>query len=163
MLSTLEKVNHALSGFLFSSARKVNLPLAIRVRPNKGEAICNLETGKLLLPHTAPVLNTKTERISKDSISFIVPAIRFCDASLAGDGRTLDVELELPQVVLRFEVIGDHYERIGKRTSLAQYLIHARISYMNPLVEESFRTYLKNGYAAPQNEPESLVFRINER
>ena len=164
MLSALAKeVNQSISDFLFLGNRKADLPITISIKPNKGEAVWNLETGKLVSIDSLPKLKTKTQHISKNTVSFVVPQIRFNDANLAGEGRVLNVELELPNGKVKLEVIGEHYERFGKRTSLAQYLIEAKIVYINPLEEEVYKNYLRHGEKVEKVNNESLVFGITER
>lgn len=157
------KINKSFWGFLFSGNRKANLPITISVQPRKGVAIRNLETGKLITNQVIPNIKTTTQKISEDEISFIVPNIRFDDANLAGEGRTLNIEVELPNGKVKLEVIGEHYERIGKRTSLASYLIEAKIINVNPLDEEIFRNYLQRGEKVEKSKRESLVFGITDR
>jgi hypothetical protein len=155
----LKEVNH----FLFSRNRKIGLPITISIQPNKGEAVRRLETGKFLTSEIIPTIKTTTQTIGKDEISFVVPNIRFNNANLAGEGKVLYLEIELPNGKVNLEAIGEHYERIGKRTSIANYLIAAKIIYINPLDEEIFRNYLKNGERVEKSNSESLVFGITER
>lgn len=163
MLTELVKeVNQSFWGLLFSGNRKITLPMTIRVRPNKGEAIWNLETGKLVTGDLIPVIKTTTQTICKDRVSFIVPQIRFNNANLAGEGRILDVEVEFPNGKVKFEAVGEHYERIGKRTSLASYLIEAKIVYITPLEEEQFKNHLRRGEKTIAAQPEGLVFGITD-
>ena len=159
----VEKINKSFWDFLFAGNRKVNLPLTISVQPKKGEAIRNLETGKLVIDEVVSAIKTTTQRIGKDEISFVVPNIRLNNANLAGEGRILNLEIELPNGKVKLEAIGEHYERIGKRTSLANYLIEAKIIYVNPLDEDTFKNYLRHGEKVEKSERESLVFRITER
>lgn len=159
----VREINQSVLEFLFSGNRKTELPITVSVQPNKGEAVWNLETGKLVSSGMIPTISTITEKIGKDSISFIVPNIRFNNANLAGEGRILNIEIELPNGKVKFEAIGEHYERIGKRTSLASYLIDAKITYINPKEEEVFKDYLRSGEKTISAQRENLVFGITER
>ena len=162
MLTTLVKqVNKSLSD-LFLSRHKADLPISISVPPNKGQAIRNLETGEFRRKESMPTLKVKAIHLGKDSISFVVPSIRFCDANLAGYGTVLNVEIELPAGKVTLEVIGERYERIGKRTSLAEYLVEAKIVYINPRQEEIYQDFLRHGDKHEITKSESLVFGINE-
>jgi hypothetical protein len=164
MLITLVKeVNRSVSDFLFLGDRQVSLPISLTVKPNKGEAIRNLETGKLISVEPAQVLKTKTLKIGREKISFIVPQIRFDNANLAGEGRVLEIELELPNGRVKIEAVGEYYERFGRRTSLAEYVIEAKIVYLNPPAEEIYRNYLRSGRKAEKADAKSLAFGINER
>jgi hypothetical protein len=164
MLTELVKgVNQSFWEFVFSGSRNVNLPITISVQRRKGEAIWNLETGKLVSGEMMPTIKTNTLRISKDAISFIVPNIRFNDANLAGEGRVLNIEIEFPGGKVKLEAVGEYYERIGKRTSLASYLIEAKIVYINPLDEEVFKKYLRGSERKTAAQREKLVFGITER
>ena len=163
LIEFVREVNQSFLDFLFAGNRKVNLPITISIQPIKGEAIWNLETGKLVTNELVPTIKTTTQSIGKGVISFIVPHIRFNNANLAGEGRVLDIELELPDGKVKLEAVGEHYERIGKRTSLANYLIEARIIYINPLEEEVFRGYLRRGEKTVEANQESFVFGITER
>lgn len=163
MLTTLARqVNKSVSD-LFTWRRKTDVSISISIPPNKGQAIRNLETGKFRCHESTPVLKVKAINLEKGSISFVVPSIRFNDTHLAGDGRVLKVEMELPGGNITLEVVGDRYERIGKRTSLAEYVVHARIVYMNPLEEESYLNYLRNGGTVSEAKGNNLVFGITER
>lgn len=159
----VKDVNQSISDFLFHGNRKVNLPITITVQPRKGEAIWNLETGKLVTVDSIPVLKTFTEKISRNSISFVVPNIRFNDANLAGEGRVLNIELELPNGNVKLEVVGEHYERFGKRTSLAQYIIEAKIVYINSLEEGVYKHYLRYGEKTEKVKRENFAFGVTER
>jgi hypothetical protein len=163
MLTTLVKqVNESVSD-LFLRRRKADLSLSISIQPNKGEAIRNLETGELRLKESMPTLKVKSLSLSKNEISFIVPAIRFNDVNLAGEGRILDIEVELPNGKVKLEAVGEHYERVGKRTSLAEYLVEARIVYINPLEEVIYKNYLRHGDKLEEAKGESFVFGTTER
>ena len=163
MLATLVKqVNESVSD-LFLRRRKADLSLSISVQPNKGEAIRNLETGELRLKESLPTLKVKSISLSKNEISFVVPTIRFNDVNLAGEGRILNIEIELPNGTVKLEAIGEHYERIGKRTSLAQYLVEAKIVYINPLEAAVYKNYLRHGDKSEGIETENLVFGITDR
>ena len=163
LIALVSKVNQSVSDFLFLGNRKVILPIIITVPPNKGEAIWNLETGKLVSVEDTPALKATALQVGKDSISFVVPQIRFNDANLAGEGRILNIELELPNGKVKLEVIGEHYERFGKRTSLAEYLIQAKIVYINPLEEEVYKNYLRHGEKAEKVKNEGFAFGITQR
>lgn len=159
----VREMNQSVLDYLFAGSRKANLPVTISVQPRKGEAIWNLETGKLVTSELVPTIKTQTQRIGKNALSFIVPHIRFNDANLAGEGRILNIELELPNGKIKFEAIGEHYERIGKRTSLASYLIEAKIFYITPLAEEIYNDFLRRGEKNAVAKQESLVFGITQR
>lgn len=163
MLTTLVKqVNRSVSD-LFTSRRKADLSISISVPPNKGQAIKNLETGEFRRKESMPTLKVKTVHLGKDSLTFIVPSIRFCDANLAGYGTILHVEIELPAGKVNLEVVGERYERIGKRTSLAEYLVEAKIVYINPREEEVYRNYLRHGDKTEFAKSKSLVFGVTDR
>lgn len=163
MLMTLvRQVNESVSD-LFLRRRKADLSLSISVQPNKGEAVRNLETGELRLKESMPTLKVKSVSLSKNEISFVVPAIRFNDVNLAGEGRILDIEIELPNGVIKLEAVGEHYERIGKRTSLAEYLVEAKIVYINPLEEVTYKNYLRHGDKNDSANAENLVFGVSDR
>ncbi len=163
MLTTLVKqVNESISD-LFLRRRHDDLSLSISIKPNKGEAIRNLETGELRLRESRPTLKVKSLSLSKNKISFAVPMIRFNDVNLAGEGRVLDIEIELPNGTVKLEAIGEHYQRIGKRTSLAEYVVEATIIYINPLEEATYKNYLRYGESSEAANGEKLVFGITER
>lgn len=159
----VREMNQSVLDFIFAGNRKASLPITISIQPRKGEAIWNLETGKLITSELIPTIKTTTQRIGKESLSFIVPQIRFNDANLAGEGRILQIELELPNDKIKFEAIGEHYERIGQRTSLASYLIEAKIFYMSPVAEEIYRDFLRRGEKQSAAKQENLVFGITQR
>lgn len=163
MLTTLVKqVNKSVSD-LFIPRRKADLSISISIPPNKGQAIRNLETGEFRCKESSPILKVKAVHLGKNDISFVVPSIRFNDTHLAGDGRVLNIEIELPSGNINLEVVGEKYQRIGKRTSLAEYVVDARIVYIKPLEEELYRNYLRHGNKKSIANGESLVFGITER
>jgi len=163
MLTTLVKqVNESVSD-LFLRRRHADLALSISIQPNKGEAIRNLETGELRLRESMPTLRVKSLSLSKNKISFAVPTIRFNDVNLAGEGRILEIEIELPNGKVKLEAIGEHYQRIGKRTSLAEYVVEATIIYINPLEETIYKNYLRHGEKSEAAKGEKLIFGIPER
>lgn len=52
---------------------------------------------------------------------------------------------------------------LANTASLAEYMVEARIVYINPLEAEVYRNFLRNGGTASESKGNSLVFGITER
>lgn len=117
-------------------------------------------------PHTAPIkiwfdADMKTERaeeaarnacilgetvdISRTGIAFLVPAIRIKEKYLAGHGRSLNVEIDLPNGKVYLRVVGRRYERVGVHLSTERFLVGANIESLVGHDKEIYETFLRNG------------------
>lgn len=116
--------------------------------------------------HTAPVkiwfdADAKTERseeaarnacvlgetvdISRTGIAFLVPAIRVKEKYLAGHGRSLNVEIDLPNGKVYLRAVGCRYEKVGMHSSMERFLVGAHIESLVGQDKETYETFLRNG------------------
>src|SRR4051812_20387791 len=73
-----------------------------------------------------------TKDLSESGIAFFVDSIRLREHYLVGEERVLIAELELPNGIVRMEIVGVRYEQFDIHTSIAKYMIGARITHIEP-------------------------------
>jgi hypothetical protein len=116
--------------------------------------------------HTAPIkiwfdADMKTERgeeaarnacilgetvdISRTGIAFLVPAIRIKEKYIAGHGRNLNVEIDLPNGKVYLRAVGRRYEKVGMHSSTDRFLVGAQIESLVGQDKETYETFLQNG------------------
>lgn len=86
-----------------------------------------------------------TKDLSESGIAFYIDSIRLREHYLVSEDRVLNVELELPNGVLLMQVVGVRYEQFDMHSSIAKYLIGARITHIEPLAMEVYKEYLRLG------------------
>ncbi len=124
---------------------KYEMPITVSFEPVR-------KTGKLNLPMQKPSIRGETKDLSKTGIAFIVSSIRLNENYLVGDGRTLDVELNLPSGKVEMQLIGQRYEQIGdKHNSTVKYLIGAKIVQMSAADREVYEEFLRLGSRLRKN------------
>lgn len=69
----------------------------------------------------------ETRNLSRTGMAFIVPSIRINENYLVGDGRVLNVEIDLPGARVRMKCIGQQYERLETRGGCSKYLVGVEI------------------------------------
>lgn len=117
-------------------------------------------TGSLKLPSENLVMVGETRDLSKSGIAFVVPAIRINEYYLVGEGRTLNVELDLSGERIGLKVVGSRYEQVGEHASTAQFLVGARITSISESARESYEYFLRTGGSRKRG---SLVLGVDER
>lgn len=102
-------------------------------------------------PHNVTVRNDdsflsgETVDLSETGIAFLVGAIRIKDKYLAGQERTLKVELDLAGKKVQMRVVGKRYERVGIHSSTERYVVGAEITQMSADDRQKYEFFLKNG------------------
>jgi hypothetical protein len=86
-----------------------------------------------------------TKDLSESGIAFYVDSIRLREHYLVSEDRVLNAEIDLPSGAIQMQIIGVRYEQFDIHTSVAKYLIGARITHMEPLAEKMYKEYLQSG------------------
>ncbi len=124
---------------------KYEMPITVSFEPVRKAARFDLPTQK-------PSIRGETKDLSKTGIAFIVSAIRLNENYLVGDGRTLDVELKLPDGKVEMQLVGQRYEQLGdKHNSTIKYLIGAKIMQMSEADREVYEEFLRVGSRLRKN------------
>lgn len=113
--------------------RKVRLPASVSLI----EKVKKVNSRRSLA-----TLRGQTRDISRDGLAFVVSAIHIDGHYLVGEGRTLLVELELPDGTVQIKVTPVRYERLDEDESLLGYLIGAGITQMSDEDRERFMAYI---------------------
>jgi c-di-GMP-binding flagellar brake protein YcgR len=87
----------------------------------------------------------ETVDISRTGIAFLVPAIRIKEKYLAGQGRNLNVEIDLPNGKVYLRAVGRRYEKVGMHSSMDCFLVGAHIESLVGHDKETYETFLQNG------------------
>ncbi|HEX7175213.1 MAG TPA: PilZ domain-containing protein [Pyrinomonadaceae bacterium] len=81
----------------------------------------------------APILSGHTRDLSATGISLVLPAIRIGDRYLMGEGRPVQITLELPTGAVQLRAVPMRYERLGDEEGGERgYLVGAHIMEMDP-------------------------------
>lgn len=129
--------------------RQIELPVEVALEkpPQTGNA--------LLHGNSKPLLVTgKTQNLSKNKISFVVPFIRIGEEYLVSHGaqKRLKLVFELPTGTVRMTVAPANFEMIMLHDSMQQYLIGAEIVEISEGDQERYQSFLNiNGNAAETN------------
>lgn len=90
-------------------------------------------------------LSGESVDLSETGIAFVVAAIRIKEKYLVGQERLLNVEMDVAGKVVRMQVLGKRYERVGIHDSTERYLVGAVIVDMSPEDRQKYEFFLKNG------------------
>ena len=149
----IAKLNKSLAERVTSVRHKCEVPIKISFEPTGA-------TGKLdMSPKTLYVMG-ETADLSQTGIAFIVPTIRVKENYLVGEGRILNVELDLPNGKVSMKVVGQRYELIGEHISVARYLVGASIAEMSNDNREAYQEFLRLG--GRKGNTGSLKFGVRE-
>lgn len=118
--------------------KKYEVPIKIWFEPDRG-------TGRLQMPVENTVVTGETSDLSRSGIGFIVPAIRIHENYLVGQGKVLNVELDLPGGKVRMQIVGSRYEQVGEHVSTARYLVGAKITKISDEDREAYEYFLRHG------------------
>jgi hypothetical protein len=140
----IRRLNESVVGHLSPRRRKIQVPIAISVK-SELSGVRHGKSGKLIIPEELPVLHGETVDLSSEGIAFVIPCIRIGQTYLVGEGKTLNVELDLPKGKVHFQAVGLRYEPISKDNSVIKYLIGARITQMRASDHESYTEFLHCG------------------
>jgi len=87
-------------------------------------------------------LDGHTLDISMTGLALIVPAIRIGDQYLAGEGRVLRIDLELPVGPVAIQATPVRYERLDEDESEKGYLIGVNITAMSDPDRARYNEYI---------------------
>ena len=132
------KFNQSVSKRAVAPRREVSVPVKIGIEPER-------VTGALRMPPKTLILRGETRDLSKTGISLVLSAIRIDNAYLVGEGRELNAELDLPGGKITMKIVGQRYEQTGIHSSVAQFLIGARIVKMDEHDREIYEDFLRRG------------------
>lgn len=116
------------------------IEVALEKTPRTGNAI--LHGGATPLQVTG-----KTQTLSKNKISFVVPFIRIGEEYLVshGEQKRLKLTFELPNGTVRMTVAPANFEMIMLHDSMQQYSIGAEIVQISEGDQERYQSFLKTG------------------
>jgi c-di-GMP-binding flagellar brake protein YcgR len=91
-----------------------------------------------------PVLEGRTRDVSASGLGLVMPAIRIGEQYLTGEGRTLLIQLELPDGMIQMQAVAVRYERLEQDEARLGYFIGARITEMSDENRARFDAYLQS-------------------
>jgi hypothetical protein len=148
MIGTLvRKINESARCFFYPPRKDFRFPLKVSIEPDKTDVNLRRKiTGKLVNLENIDILIGESKDFSEVGIAFTVSQIRTKDGHLVGDGRTLNIELILPNGNISFQAIGQRYEANDQHSSAPKYLIGAKITKISSNDKEIYLSYLHNNY-----------------
>ena len=129
------------------------VPIKLSFEPNKSKH-------KSDPPQKTIYITGETVDLSSSGIGFVVASIRIKEIYLVGEGRLLDVEIDLPNGKVSMKVIGRRYERVGEHISTARYLIGASIEEITDENREAYNDFLS--FAGKNGNAGRLKLRVDE-
>jgi hypothetical protein len=157
MIGTLvRKINESARFFFYPPRKEARFPVKVSIEPEK--TLTNLRrkvTGKLVILENVQTLIGESKDFSDVGIAFTVPQIRTKNGYLVGEGRTLNIELTLPNGKIAFQVIGQRYEAQDQHSSVPKYLIGAKITKISSDDKKIYLSYLHNKYVESVIESDS--------
>jgi hypothetical protein len=140
----VRQINESVKSYLSPARQNFSFPMTVSVEPDgKTGSLRRRETGRLVAKEEPQKFNGETKDFSSDGIAFVVPFIRLGGNYLVGEGKTLNVIVNLPNGKVAMQVIGKRYEQIGTHTSVPKYIIGARIVSMTSRDRSLYQDYLK--------------------
>lgn len=93
----------------------------------------------------APTLSGHTRDLSATGLSLVLPAVRIGDRYLTGEGRPVQITLELPAGSVRLRAVPVRYERLGDEEEGGErgYLVGAHIMEMDAEDLARFGEYVR--------------------
>jgi PilZ domain len=146
------KFNRSLAERVGASRKKLQVPIKVWFEPDR-------HTDKLKLPLENLSVSGETVDLSTSGIAFIVSSIRIKENYLVGEGRTLNVELDLPEGKVQMQIVGQRYEQVGQHISTARFRIGAKIVRITPENQEAYEYFLRYGN---KHKKGSLALGIDE-
>ncbi len=134
----VSRFNKSITERVVSPRKNYEFPIKIWFEPDKN-------TGRLTMPLETLAVMGETKDLSRSGIAFIVSAIRIKENYLVGEGRTLNVEIDLPDGKVQMQIVGSRYEQVGQHISTARYLIGAKITLMSQENREAYEYFLRYG------------------
>lgn len=146
------KINRTLAERVISPRKNFHVPIRVWFEPDGKTGQLKVSTGSLSMMG-------ETNDLSSSGIGFIVSSIRIKENYLVGEGRALNVELDVPGEKVRMRVVGERYEQVGQHISTAKYLIGARIVHISEEAREAYEHFLRYG---KKNQNGSLALGIDK-
>jgi Lhr-like helicase len=134
----ITKFNQSWSEKMVAARRRHTAPIRIWF-----DADANTERARELARNA--FISGETVDISRTGIAFLVPAIRIKEKYLAGHGRSLNVEIDLPNGKVHLRAVGRRYEKVGVHSSMEKFLVGAHIESLVGEDKETYETFLRNG------------------
>ncbi len=97
------------------------------------------------MPLENMVVTGETKDLSRTGIAFIVSVIRIKENYLVGEGRVLNVEIDLPDGKVQMQIVGSRYEQVGQHISTARFLVGAKITQISQDNREVYEHFLRYG------------------
>jgi hypothetical protein len=149
----------------FSPVRKeFDFPISVSIEPDRLTAsLRRKSSGTFLGFDELPCIAGETKNLSEDGIAFVVSFIRIAEGYLVGDGRTLNIELSLPNGKVKFQAVAQRYEHYNIHSSAPQFLIGARITSMSERDREKYTSYITDKHVArslPKDSTVDLVLNL---
>lgn len=132
------KFNRSMAERVGASRKKLHVPIKVWLEPDRS-------TGKLKLPLENISVSGETADLSATGVGFIVSSIRIKENYLVGEGRTLNIELDLPEGKVQMQVIGQRYEQVGQHLSVSRFLVGAKIVRITEENREVYEHFLRYG------------------
>lgn len=89
-------------------------------------------------------LEGHTLDVSASGLCLLMPAIRIGEQYLTGEGRTLLIQLELPDGAIQMQAVAVRYERLEQDETNLGYFIGTRITEMSEENRARFNAYLQS-------------------
>lgn len=148
----ISKFNKSLAKRVVSVRHKSEAPIKIWIEPDRN-------TGRLQMPVENLSIAGETQDLSISGIAFVVSSIRIRENYLVGEGRVLNVELDLPDGKVKMQIVGQRYEQVGQHISTAKFLIGAKIVKISTEDREIYEHFLRYGN---KRKKRSLALGIDE-
>jgi hypothetical protein len=140
----VRNMNESVRNFLSSSRQDFSFPITVSVEPDgQSGSLRRRETGRLVAKEEPKKFSGETKEFSNEGIAFIVPFIRLGGSYLAGEGRTLNLIVTLPNGNVAMQVVGQRYEQVGTHSSVPKYVVGAKIVHMTSSNRNLYNNYLR--------------------
>jgi hypothetical protein len=160
MIRTLvNRLNEYFKIHSLPSRQEVCVPVTISIKPELNSVRCKT-TGKLVMQGATPIIKGETKDLSENGIAFIVACIRVGQNHLVGEGKTINVVLDLPNGKVHFQALGQRYQPLGTDAAATKYLVGARIVRISETDRKAYEHYLRHGCKAQKAQNKSLALGI---
>jgi hypothetical protein len=132
------KLNKKVMMRLSPSRFNHRVPVTITIEPDR-------ITGSLTTRQSGLSVKGETKDMSESGLAFVVPCIRLREHYLAGEGKLLTAQLDLPNGKISVQIVGQRYEQIDIHSSNGSYLIGAKIVHIGAVEREIYLEFLRYG------------------
>jgi len=98
----------------------------------------------------AACVQGETIDLSPNGVSFSVPVIRVKEKYLAGQHRTINAEIDLPDGKVFLRLIGRRYEKVEIHISVERFEIGAQVVEISGQDKEMYETFLRTRSSQPR-------------